>query len=102
MSHDKHEISRDCPIDCLKAVLSGEVLNPLARAYKASFDAPRTVADVLNLYQDGKFSEIYGLGPRRIKEIEVALVFAGLDFPRPTGHLKVSGLRPASERTDAE
>jgi hypothetical protein len=60
-------------------------LNPLARAYDAPFDPPRTVGDVLGLYLDGKLREIRGLGRRRISEIQAALVLAGLDVTRPAG-----------------
>lgn len=30
--------SGDCPIGCLKEVLSAKMFNPLARAYRAPFD----------------------------------------------------------------
>ena len=76
--HGTHTITPDCPIDCLKAVLSGMAFNPLARAYEASFDPPSTVGDVLKLYREHRLGEIWGLGRRRIGEIEVGLVFAGL------------------------
>ncbi|WP_268817572.1 hypothetical protein [Thermomonospora echinospora] len=35
---------------------------------------------MLKLAQDDKLNEITGLGPRRISEIEAALVFAGLPY----------------------
>jgi hypothetical protein len=77
-AHDAHTITRDCPIDCLKAVLSLKAFNPLTHAYRVSFELPRTVGDVAELYQCRKLGEFWGLGPRRIGEIEPALVFAGL------------------------
>jgi hypothetical protein len=63
-------------------MLSLASLNPLARAYDAPFDPPRTVADVIELHRAGRLREISGLGQRRISEIEAALVFAGLDITR--------------------
>lgn len=77
-THNAHTITLDCPIDCLKAVLSGKAFNPLARAYQAPFDPPRTVGDVVELYQRSRLGNIVGLGPRRIGQIELALVLAGL------------------------
>lgn len=76
-------IRPDCPVDCLQAVLSRKSFNPLVRAYDAPFDPPRTVGDVLQLFQQHKLGQIHGLGRRRISEIEAALVLAGLDI---TGH----------------
>lgn len=78
MAHRDHEITLECPIDCLRGILSGMAFNPLARAYRAPFDPPSSVADVVNLLHKGKLDGIHGLGPRRVGEIEVALVFAGL------------------------
>jgi len=54
--------------------------NPLARAYDAPFDPPRTVGDVMDLYDRRMLRQIRGLGPRKISEIEATLVFAGLDL----------------------
>jgi hypothetical protein len=78
MKHQDHKITLDCPIDCLRAVLSCRAFNRLARAYQAPFDSPRTVADVVQLLGGQQLDDIYGLGPRYIREIKVALVFAGL------------------------
>ena len=86
MAHDPHVITLECPIDCLKAVLSARAFNPLARAYHAPFDPPRTVGDVVRLYEQRRLGEVWNLGPRRIGEIEVALVFAGLVGPHHQTH----------------
>jgi hypothetical protein len=75
--HGTHTITPGCPIDCLKAVLSGMAFNRLARAYLAPFDPPATVGDVVKLYREHRLGEISGLGRRRIGEIEVGLVVAG-------------------------
>ena len=73
-------VSADCPVECLLAVLSVASFNPLARAYDAPFDPPRTVGDVVDLYDRRMLRLIRGLGPRKISEIEATLVFAGLDL----------------------
>ena len=75
--HGQHVITPDCPVDCLKAVLSLMAFNFLARAYDAPFDPPETVGDVLRLFRERRLGEISGLGRRRIGEIEVGLIFAG-------------------------
>ncbi len=73
-----HTITRECPVDCLRYVLSRVAFNTLARAYDAPFDPPKTVGDVVELYLRQRLDEICGLGSRRIGEIEVSLVYAGL------------------------
>jgi hypothetical protein len=73
-------VGPDCPVDCLRPVLSLMALHPLARAYDAPFEPPRTVGDVIGLYTGDRLREIRGLGARRISEIEAALVLAGLDI----------------------
>src|SRR5260370_16772655 len=78
------------PVDCLKAVLSRMAFNPLARAYRAPFEPPRTVGDVIELYRCRQLDQIHGLGRRRIGEIEASLVVAGL----PTGHTPPPSPRP--------
>ena len=76
-------VSPDCPVECLRVVLSLTSFNPLARAYDAPFDPPCTVGDVIELYTSGRLRAIGGIGRRRTSEIEAALVFTGLDI---TGH----------------
>jgi hypothetical protein len=71
-------VSPDCPIECLRTVLSWHSFNPLARANGAPFDPPRKVGEVTALCAGDRLREIRGLGRRRISEIEAALVFAGL------------------------
>ncbi len=73
-----HEITRACPLDCLRAVLPTAALNLLARAWGAPFDPPRTAGDVVDLYQQRRLSQIRGLGPRRAAEIALALRAAAL------------------------
>lgn len=76
-------------------MLSVASFNLLARAYDAPFDPPRTVGDVMDLYDRRMLRQIRGLGPRKISGIEAALVFAGLDV---TGHQHAPGHkeRPAT------
>jgi hypothetical protein len=79
-------VTPDCPVECLMS------FNPLARAYDAPFDEPRTVGDVMDLYARRQLREIRGVGPRRVSEIEAALVLAGLNL---AGHQQ----RPRAGRT---
>ena len=76
-------VTPGCPVECLLTVLSLNSFNPLARADSAPFGEPCTVGDVVRLYARRQLRKIRGLGPRRISEIEAALVLAGLDL---TGH----------------
>jgi hypothetical protein len=85
-------VTRDCPVECLLTVLSFRSFNPLARAYDAPFAEPRTVADVMDLYTRRQLRKIRGIGPRRVSEIEAALVLAGLNL---AGHQE----RPRAGRT---
>lgn len=87
-------VTPGCPVECLTTVLSMNSFNPLARADGAPFAEPRTVGDVLDLCTRGQFRKIRGLGPRRVSEIEAALVLAGLSL---AGHHK----RPRAGRTAA-
>lgn len=80
--HGPHAITPDCPVDCLKAVLSLNAFNPLARAYEAPFDPPEKVGDVLKLHRENLLGQIVGLGRRRVGEIEAGLVFAGFSIER--------------------
>ncbi len=82
-AEDGDAIVPGCPVDCLRTVISGRVLNRLARADGrgvpvAPCGPPATVADVVRLYRQGLLGEIAGLGARGITEIEAGLVFAGL------------------------
>jgi hypothetical protein len=76
-------VTPDCPVECLLWMLSLNSFNPLTRSADAPFDPPRTVADVLDLYTRRQLRQIGGLGPRRISEIEAALVLAGLNLTEP-------------------
>ena len=73
-------VTPSCPVECLLTVLSLNSFNPLARACDAPFGEPRTVADVIDLYARRQLRQIRSLGPRRVSEIEAALVLAGLNL----------------------
>jgi len=82
-AEDGDAISPDCPVECLRSVISGRVLNRLARADGrgvpvAPGGPPTVVGDVVRRYREGRLGEIAGLGARGISEIEAGLVFAGL------------------------
>jgi hypothetical protein len=85
-------VTPDCPVECLLTVLSLNSFNPLTRAHDAPFAEPRTVGDVMDLYTRHQLRKIRSLGPRRVSEIEAALVLAGLNL---AGHQK----RPRAGRT---
>ena len=88
------QVTPDCPVECLLTVLSLNSFNPLTRADDAPFAEPRTVGDVMDLYSRRQLCKIRGLGPRRVSEIEAALVLAGLNL---AGHQKRSWAgRPAA------
>jgi hypothetical protein len=73
-------VTPECPVECLLTVLSLNSFNPLTRAYDAPFAEPRTVGDVMDLYTSRQLRKIRGIGPRRVSEIEAALVLAGLNL----------------------
>lgn len=78
---DHHEeISPDCPVACLLTVMSRKAWLPLTRARSPLRRPPETVGDVLEMHARGQLREIWGLGPRRIGEIETALIFVGFDL----------------------
>src|ERR1700733_3993177 len=85
-------VTPECPVECLLTVLSLNSFNPLARAYDAPFDGPRTVADVMDLYTRRQLREIRGVGPPRGSETEPPLALPGLNL---AGHQQ----RPGAERT---
>ena len=78
-------VAPGCPVECLLTVLTLQSFNPLARAYDAPFAEPRTVGDVMDLYTRSQLRKIRGIEPRRVSEIEAALVLAGLNL---AGHQK--------------
>jgi hypothetical protein len=82
-AEDGDAITPECPVECLRSVISGRVLNRLARADGrgvpvAPGGPPGSVGDVVRRYREGRLGEIAGLGARGTSEIEAGLVFAGL------------------------
>lgn len=109
-AEDGDAITADCPVECLRSVISGQVLNRLARADGrgvpvAPGGPPATVGDVVRRYREGRLGEIAGLGPRGISEIEADLVFAGLlldgstPVRQPRTSATVPGLAALTART---
>jgi hypothetical protein len=109
---DGDAIVAGCPVDCLRAVMSGRVLNRLARAdgrgvAVASGGPPATVGEVVRRYREGRLGQIAGLGARSISEIEAALVLAGLVIdgsdpasqPGPAGGARAVALAAAADGT---
>lgn len=88
-------ITPECPVECLLMVLSLNSFNPLTRAYDAPFAEPRTVGDVMDLYTRRQLRKIRGVGPRRVSEIEAALVLAGLNL---AGHQQRPPFRDGDTR----
>ncbi len=82
-----HVLTGACPVDCLRAVMCTATFHALARAERAPFDPPATVAQVVDLWRARRLGQIDGLGRRRLGEIETALVVAGFDLRRVSGDL---------------
>lgn len=80
----RHVFSPACPVDCLEVVLSTATFHTLARAERAPFDPPATVGQVLELLRTRRLSQVFGLGPRRLGEIQAGLVLAGLALSQDT------------------
>lgn len=77
----EHPITAECLLDCLAPHLSAHALNPLRRELPALFQRPATIGDVVYLHQRHTLDYIRHLGPRRIGEIELVLILAGLLAP---------------------
>ncbi|MBB4914220.1 hypothetical protein FHS44_001292 [Streptosporangium saharense] len=73
MIRHSHAITPACPVACLRPVLSARAYNPLSQA--------GTVAEVVRLWRTGDLCRVWGLGPRRIGEIEMVLIVTGLATP---------------------
>jgi hypothetical protein len=89
----RHVFTRACPIDCLRVVLGTATFHALARAEGAPFRPPATAGQVLELLHAGRLGLAAGLGPRRLGEIQAALVLAG--FPLGDAARPARGVPPA-------
>jgi hypothetical protein len=67
-------IRRDCPIECLAPLLPRQTMAALT----AGMGSPATVGQVVELYEQRKLMEIYGISTGRLGEIRRSLVKAGL------------------------
>lgn len=61
---EAHRHSPDCPISCLKELLSSHAYIPLYRSGRFN-----TIADVIGHHQQDKLGDIENIGQRRIGEI---------------------------------
>jgi len=68
-------INRDCPIECLAALLSRQTLAALANGIDGS---PATVGQVIELYDQHRLMEIHGISTGRLGEIKRSLIEAKL------------------------
>jgi hypothetical protein len=76
---DCDAITAECPVECLRSVPSGRVLNrPVRGVPVAPGGPPASVGDVVGRDREGRLGEIAGLGARGVSEVEAGLVFAGL------------------------
>jgi hypothetical protein len=70
-------IRRYCPIECLAPLLSRQTMAALT----AGMGSPATVGQVVELYEQRRLMEIYGISTGRLGEIKRSLVKAGLIEP---------------------
>jgi DNA-directed RNA polymerase alpha subunit len=75
--HEHPLITEDCPIECLE--LSARTYNAVRKGCGMEPD-PETVGDLIRLWRRGLLPDVRNVGPRAISEVEVRLVFAGLDL----------------------
>ena len=71
-------ITRDCPIACLASLLTRSTLEALIAGIEGE---PATVRQVIELYEQHRLRDIYGISSGRTGEIRWALVHAGLLEP---------------------
>lgn len=77
-----HTHTRDCPLTCLKPLLSGAAYNPLlAECLLICGDAEPAVGHAVKLHLKGQVADIRRIGPARFAEIETCLARAGLISP---------------------
>jgi hypothetical protein len=81
-----HAHTRDCPLTCLKPLLSGPAFNPLlAECRLICGDAEPAIGHAIRLHQKGQLADIRRIGPARFAEIETCLARAGLISPGEAG-----------------
>jgi hypothetical protein len=89
-----HAHTRDCPLTCLKPLVSTGAYNALRRGCSSTATGPHpAIGDAEDLYHKEQLAGIRGIGPRRFREIEDCLTRAGLighgppPSPAPADHL---------------
>ena len=70
-----HVITRDCAIECLAALLSVPTLGALASGIG---EAPATVGQVIELYEQRRLMNIHNISSGRAGEIKRCLMTIGL------------------------
>jgi len=82
-AHDcgDHQLTAGCPLDCLASRLSAQAYQPLRRELPWLLRRPVTVGDVTDMYLRSQLRHVRYLGRRRIGEIAVVLILAGLLAP---------------------
>lgn len=74
-----HAHTRDCPLTCLRPLLSGAAYNPLlAECRLIAGDAEPAIGHAVRLYLKGQLADIRHIGPARFAEIRTCLARAGL------------------------
>jgi len=81
-----HSHVRDCPVTCLKEILSPQSYG-LLRSECALICGARdpTVGHAVSLYESGQLAAVRYIGPARLAEIRTCLVGLGL-LTGPAGH----------------
>lgn len=80
-----HALNRDCPLTCLRLLLSTAACN---RLWHGCPGPHPTIGDVVDLHASRELAGIPNTGPIRIREIENCLTRAGLigDDSQPAGN----------------
>lgn len=91
-----YTVTRDCPVACLAPLLTRPTFDALAAGVVGHNDAPATVGQVIELYEQNLLRDVRNIGPSRAGEIRRALVQAGLIEPN-TAPLAMRWVRNGTE-----
>lgn len=78
---DGHLLTATCPLACMAGHLSLQAFDPLRHDLPYLLGRPPTISDVTAWYLHRHLRHIRNLGPRRIGEIGLVLILAGLIAP---------------------
>lgn len=77
-----HPHTSDCPLTCLKPLLTAAAYNPLrSECLLICGDAEPVIGHAVRLYLKGQLADIHNIGPARFAEITTCLASAGLIGP---------------------